>query len=132
MAEPERLTGQYLGTEVDSKWWKRYRHEGLFMGGNGEYWLEDDALVFHRLLTKEPFRIPFVAMTGARIGTWHAGKWLAGGPIVKIEWTASDGTRLSSGNGMRRREAAEALVAELNRRIDNHDSGSELRSGHSG
>lgn len=117
MTEPERHKGQYLGTEIDGKWWKRYRKDGFFLRGNGHYWLEPDVLAFHRLLTSEPLRIPFSAVVSVRIGSWHAGKWLAGSPIVKIDWTAPDGTRLSSGIGMRHRASAEALVATLEDRI---------------
>jgi hypothetical protein len=113
MSELEREKGQYLGTEVNGRWWKTYRRDGLSLRGNGHYWIENDALMFHRLLTKEPFRIPLAAITGARIGSRHGGKWLAGSPIVKIDWTASDGTRLSNGIGVRQREAAEALVELL-------------------
>lgn len=116
MAEPERHKGQYLGTEIDGRWWKRYRHDGFFVRGNGHYWLEPDALVFHRLLIKEPLRIPYSAITGARIATWHAGKWLTGSPIAKIDWLATDGSRLTSGIGMRHRTDAEALMVEVQRR----------------
>ena len=117
MAEPERHKGQYLGTEIDGKWWKRYRKDGFFVRGNGHYWLEPDALAFHRLLTNEPLRIPFSVITGARIGSWHAGKWLLGSPIVKIDWLSPDGARLTSGIGMRHRADAEALVDEVQRRL---------------
>jgi len=110
-----------VGTEVNGRWWKTYRRDGFFLRGNGHYWIENDALLFHRMLTKEPFRISLAAITGARIGSWHAGKWLAGSPIVKIEWIAGDGARLSSGIGMRHRAAAEALVAELQRHIGQND-----------
>jgi hypothetical protein len=30
--------GSYLGTEVDEKWYKRYRRDGFFARGSGEYW----------------------------------------------------------------------------------------------
>src|SRR5687768_8394364 len=114
MSESVRQSGQYLGTEIDGRWWKAYRRDGFFLRGNGRFRLEADAFVFLRHLTKEAFRIPFAAITGARIGSWHAGKWLAGSPIVKIDWTGLGGEHLSSGIGMRRREDAEALVTLLN------------------
>jgi len=124
--ESERQKAQYVGTEIDGKWWKSYRTDGFLMRGNGHYWLEANALTFHRLLTKEPLRIPFEVITGARIGSRHAGKWLVGSPIVKIDWTSPDGVRLTSGIGMRHRSDADALVAELQRQIagQTRDAGS--------
>lgn len=113
----EPRTGNYAGTERDGRWWKRARQDGLFVKGNGHYWLEDDALCFKRLLLKTPIRIPYTAMTGARIGAWHGGTWLAGRPIVKIAWRGADGAALGTGIGMGRRADAEALVAELERRM---------------
>ena len=98
------------------------------MRGNGHYWLEANALTFHRLLTKEPLRIPFEVITGARIGSRHAGKWLVGSPIVKIDWTSPDGVRLTSGIGMRHRSDACALIAEMQRRIFEKNSDIEQAS----
>mgnify|MGYP001567496802 CR=1 FL=1 len=31
--------GNYLGTEIDEKWWKRYRSPGFFARGSGEFWM---------------------------------------------------------------------------------------------
>jgi hypothetical protein len=107
----------YAGTEVGGKWWRRTRAHGLFVKGNGHYWLEPDALVVKRLLVKEPIRIPYAAMAGATIGKAHGGTWLAGRPIVKIGWTSPEGESYSTGLGMGRRADAEALVAELQRRM---------------
>jgi hypothetical protein len=109
----ERQSGQYLGTEIDGHWWNTYRRHGFFLRGNGHFWLDENAFVFRRRLTSEPMRIPFHAITSIRIGAWHAGKWLADRPIVKIDSTGPNGEHLSSGVGMRRREDAEALVSLL-------------------
>ena len=119
MSRRSSLSESYLGTELNGKWWKRYRHDGFFVRGNGVYTLEDDALTFKRLLLKEPIRIPYSAITCVQQGTWHAGKWLAGRPIVKIDWTAPDGSALSSGFGFATREMAEQLINELNERAAN-------------
>lgn len=29
--------GHYLGTEIDEKWWRRYRKNKFLARGNGEY-----------------------------------------------------------------------------------------------
>ena len=86
MTGPERRKGAYLGTEVDRSWWRRFRKDGFFMRGSGVWWLDAEGLYFLRTLTKEPLFIPFSEMRGLREGTWHAGKWLAGTPVVKLDW----------------------------------------------
>jgi hypothetical protein len=83
------------------------------MRGNGQCWIEGDSLRFHRLLTNEPLTIPLAAITGVRTGTWHAGKWLAGKPIVKIDWRNAKGRQLSSGFGFANFADSERLVQEL-------------------
>lgn len=117
MARRSALSESYAGTEVNGKWWRAYRKDGFLVRGNGRHAFTDDALTFKRLLMKEPLRIPYAAITGVRTGTWHAGKWLAGRPIVKVDWTAPDGSALSSGFGFATREMAETLIKELDARI---------------
>lgn len=104
--------GLYVGTEIDGRWWKRYRAPGFFARGNGSYWFAEGELRFDRALTKELTRIPLAKVTEVTVGTWHAGKWLAGKPIVKVGWEA-DGEQLSSGFGFADRQSADAFVAEL-------------------
>lgn len=101
----EKKLGSYLGTEIEGKWWKRYREEGFFARGNGEWWVDGDVLYFRRLLTRTPLIIPLDKVTEVKIGTWHAGRWILGRPIFKVLWTRQ-GLSLSSGfylEGDRRR-----------------------------
>ena len=105
----------YAGTEVDGRWWRRFRAPGFFASGNGTHRFEEDELRFQRALTKELTRIPLAKITGVTIGTWHAGTWHAGKPIVKVAWEA-DGRRLSSGFGFADRPSADAFVAEIRTR----------------
>mgnify|MGYP000283042842 CR=1 FL=1 len=58
--------GSYLGTEIEGKWWKRYREAGFFARGNGEWWIENGALCFRRQLTRTPLVIPFDEVTGEK------------------------------------------------------------------
>jgi hypothetical protein len=109
--EPAR-SALYAGTEVGGKWWKRYRAPGFFARGNGAYWFEDGEIRFHRALTKETTRIPLGLVTDVSIGTWHAGQWHAGKPIVKVAWT-KDSEQLSSGFGFGDRASADAFVAQI-------------------
>ena len=92
----EKKSGAYLGTEIDERWWKRYRKDGFFARGNGDYWLENDGLYFRRYLTKKPLIVPYHNVQKIRIGKWHAGQWRMGKPVLKIIWTKED-LRLSSG-----------------------------------
>ena len=78
--------GHYLGTEVDGKWWRRYRGAGFFARGNGRYWADSEAFRFLRYLTRTPLEIPFVRVTTVETGTRHAGRWCMGIPVVKIVW----------------------------------------------
>lgn len=83
--------------------------------GNGEYWFTDDAFWFRKLMSKAPLGIPFSAMSAVGIGSWHAGKWLAGRPIVQIDWRNQQGLSLTSGVGLGCRVFAEELKSELER-----------------
>jgi hypothetical protein len=92
----DRFPGWYLGTEIDAKWWKRYRKNGMFLRGRGEYWFNEQAFYFLRYLTQTPIVLPFSQLQGYETGTWHAGRWAWGMQIVKIIWE-HQGTLLYSG-----------------------------------
>ncbi len=83
-------TGLYLGTEINGKWWKRYKRDRLFARGNGRYWHDDRSFYFLRYLTKEPIGIPFEKVKEFKTGTWHSGRWCFGYPVLKILWTKDD------------------------------------------
>lgn len=88
--------GHYLGTEIDGRWHRRYRKNGLFARGLGEYWLDGDLLHFRRYLTKTPFSIPLGRVQSLELGKWHAGKWVGSKRALKLNWEL-DGQQLSSG-----------------------------------
>jgi hypothetical protein len=92
----ERRKGHYLGTEIDGKWWRRYRGEGFFARGNGEWWFDDEFFYFRRYLTKQALRIPRKRIINIHTGNWHAGRWAGGMNILKIMWDQGN-LRLSSG-----------------------------------
>jgi len=113
----ERKKGHYLGTEIDEKWWKRYRRDHLFARGTGEYWLEEDRFCFRRYLTKQPICIPFERAVQIKLGKWHAGRWSGGLLVLKILWS-KDGQSLSSGFVVSRNASdTHDLKAELEGRI---------------
>ena len=78
--------GHYYGTELDGIWWKRFLKMGFFARGLGQYWLDQSGFNFRRYLLPHQLQIPFRSIAGVRLGKWHAGKWAAGRPVLKIEW----------------------------------------------
>ena len=112
--------GHYLGTEIDEKWWKRYRKDKLFARGNGEYWFDETTLYFRRYLTKLPIEIPFARVMEVKIGTSHAGRWLLGRRVIKLIWH-KDGLKLSSGFILSPNlQDTETIMAELKHKITNN------------
>lgn len=110
-----RRKGHYLGTEIDEKWWKRYRKDKFFARGNGEYWFDDTAYYFRRYLTKQPIEIPFSRVIEVKIGKTHAGRWLLASRVLKLIWE-KDGIKLSSGFIVsRNQQETEAVMADLKR-----------------
>ena len=112
---PNRRKGHYLGTEIDEKWWKRYKKDKFFARGNGEYWLDDTAFYFRRYLTKHPIQIPFEKIVEVKIGKSHAGRWLLGSRVLKLIWQ-KEGMKLTSGFIVsRNHQDTEAVMADLMR-----------------
>ena len=112
-----RRKGHYLGTEIDEKWWKRYRKDKLFARGNGEYWFDDTALYFRRYLTKHPIVIPFAKVVELKIGKSHAARWIFGSRVLKSIWE-KEGIKLSSGFIVcRNQQETEALMDDLKLRF---------------
>ena len=112
--EPRR--GAYVGTERDGRWWKRALGDGLFVRGLGSYAIDDLGFVFRRIGVQREIVIPFAKMRAVRIGRWHAGRWGARQPIIKIDWE-QDGRDLSSGFVIPDRAEANQLRDELGRRM---------------
>jgi hypothetical protein len=107
----EKRRGHYLGTELDQKWWKRYRQENFFIRGNGTFWIDNQVFFFQRSLSKTPIQIPFYKMFDFKIGHWHCGRWSLGQPIIKIFWKEK-GEVLTSGFVLTKTQAeAETLIS---------------------
>lgn len=88
--------GHYFGTEIDGKWWKRYREPGYFARGSGGFDLDAAGIHFDRKLAKEPLLINWDEVTSAQLGKWHAGQWGARRPVLKV-WFDRDGVSMSAG-----------------------------------
>ncbi|MCP3997621.1 MAG: hypothetical protein GY722_21560 [bacterium] len=108
--------GNYFGTEIDSKWWKRYRAPGFFARGNGEFTTDEEGIHFLRLLTKEPLTISWGEVRSATLGKGHAGRWAMGRPILKVGFER-DGSNLVAGFFLSKDwQAMEQLAADLTAR----------------
>jgi len=113
-----RRKGHYLGTEINEKWWKRFKKNKFFARGNGEYWIDDTALYFRRYLIKNPIVIPFAEIIEMKFGKSHAGRWLLGSQVLKLNWEKDD-MKLSSGFIFsRNQQETEAVMADFKRRCD--------------
>lgn len=121
----EKKTGHYLGTEIDEKWWKRYRKDRFFARGNGEYGHDEQGFYFLRYLTKEPLFIPFESILEIKSRKWHSGRWSAGVEILKIIWN-KEGWRLSSGFRVSaKKEETDRLKEILKEKIKSQEKGRE-------
>lgn len=110
--------GNYFGTEIDGKWWKRYRAPGLFARGNGEFAMDDEGIHFRRLLTKEPLTISWTEARSVTLGKGHAGRWAMGRPILKIAFER-DGSDLTAGFYLSSDwSEMKQLAADLNAKLD--------------
>lgn len=109
--------GGYFGTEVDGKWWKRYKGRAFFARGNGEFWMDDDGIHFRKLLTERPLTIRWHEMTDADLSRTHAGRWATGRPILQVMFQR-DGHDLVAGFLLSRNwDDMEELASDLRRKI---------------
>ena len=42
----DRKAGHYFGTEIDDKWWKRYKKGKMLARGKGFYWYDKKKFIF--------------------------------------------------------------------------------------
>ena len=116
-SEGGKKTGHYLGTEINGKWWRRYRQEGFFARGNGEWRYDASAFYFEKYPGGGEIVIPWQTVTEIETGRWHAGRWTGGLPVVKICWQKG-GQRLSSGFLLSNdRKEVENILSRLKRMV---------------
>ncbi len=113
----EKTKGYYFGTEIDRKWWKRYKADSMFARGNGEFWMDEQGIHFRKFLTKKPLLVSWKEMRGAELGKWHAGRWGGGRPVMKIDFERN-GNKLCAGFSISKAwDQMEAFVRDLNANI---------------
>lgn len=113
------IAGKYYGTEIDEKWWTRYRKDKMFARGNGTFSYNQESISFLRKLTKTPIKIGFHEIVEIKIGKWHSGQWGAGRKIIKIIWK-KNAQILSSGFSIAMDNSEiDKVLSELNSHILN-------------
>ena len=90
----QKRRGQYLGTRIDHKWWRRYTKEGFFTSGIGEYWIKDGSLFFQRRNKSKPIRLPLRSLAEIKICPCKGRTGRI--KVIKLIWE-KDGHWLSSG-----------------------------------
>lgn len=110
--------GQYYGTELDGKWWKRYRKAGYFVRGLGRYWVDESGFVFRRYLLPSEIHIPYGSISSVKLGAWHAGKWAAGRHVLKLEWQDGEHHLVSGFTLLQPPEAMLTLMKAIAPRLD--------------
>ena len=109
-----KIVAKYYGTEINEKWWKRYKKDGMFVRGNGTFSYNEQSISFFRLLNNTSIIIDFQKILEFKIGKWHAGQWGVGKPIIKILWK-KDNQILSSGFSLCIESVEiEMILSELN------------------
>jgi len=89
----QKKRGQYLGTKISHKWWRRYSKGGFRTRGIGDYWIKDGSLFFQHRARQKPIRLPLRNLTEIKI--CPCKRWTSGMPIIKLVWE-KDGHWLSS------------------------------------
>ena len=85
--------GQYLGTKISHKWWRRYSKGGFLTRGIGDYWIKDGSLFFQRQNQKKTIHLPLGKL--AEIKVCPCKGRTNGMPVLKLVWE-KDGHWLSS------------------------------------
>ena len=88
--------GQYLGTEIDHKWWRRYRKGGFSTRGVGEYWIKDGSLFFQHRARQNPICLPLQNIVEIVLCPCKQRFRTGNKPIVRLTWQKGD-RWLSSG-----------------------------------
>jgi hypothetical protein len=106
-----------MGTELDEKWYRRYKKKGFFARGLGDWWIENNIFRFHRIMLKKDLEIPLARVRAIELGRWHGGQWAGRKRVLKFIWE-HEGRRLSSGFVLTRSSADAARLREkLERQI---------------
>lgn len=108
--------GNYFGTEINGKWWKRYREPGFFARGNGEFDLDATGISFRKKLTREPLIIAWTEISAAGLGKWHAGRWAMGHPVLRVEFVRDDQSLCAGFLLSRDWSEMERLAADITKR----------------
>jgi hypothetical protein len=91
----QKKRGQYLGTEIDHKWWQRYSEEGFFTRGTGEYWIKDGTFYFQHQVRQKPIKLPLQDIVEIALHPCNRRTKIGVMQIIELVWQ-KDGLWLSS------------------------------------
>jgi hypothetical protein len=94
MNATQKKRGQYLGTRIGHKWWRRYTEGGFYARGNGEYWIKDGSLFFQHATSGQTINLPLGSLVEIKVCPCR--RQTGGIPIIRLVWE-KDGSWLNSG-----------------------------------
>jgi hypothetical protein len=109
----QKKPSQYLGTEIDHKWWRRYSKGGFSTRGIGEYWIKDGSLFFQHRARQKPICFPLQNIVEVILCPCKQRFRIGNKPVIKLVWQMgnrwlSSGFALSEGM-----EEASGLLASM-------------------
>ncbi len=113
----ENIEGKYFGTEIDGKWWKRFRKDKMLARGNGILSYDEQSISFLRRLTTKPITIQYSDILEIKLGSWHAGQWAAGRKIFKIVWKKENMILSSGFSILKSQQETIEIISILKRRL---------------
>jgi len=109
----QKKRGQYLGTRIGHKWWRRYSKGGFFTRGIGEYWIKDGSLYFQHHNKQKPIALPLGSIVEIKLCPCSKRIQIGRIPIIKLVWKKND-TWLTSGFALSgSMEETNSLLASL-------------------
>jgi hypothetical protein len=91
----QKKRGQYLGTEIDHRWWQRYSEDGFFTRGFGEYWIQDGTFHFQHQVRQNPIKLPLQKIVEIVLHPCNRRAKIGVMQIIELIWQ-KDGLWLSS------------------------------------
>ena len=86
----QKKRGQYLGTKIGHKWWRRYSKGGFFTRGIGDYWIKDGSLFFQHHSKQKPIALPLHSIVEIKLCPCNKRIRIGNTPIIKLVWKMND------------------------------------------
>jgi len=86
----QKKRGQYLGTEIDHKWWQCYSEGGFFTRGIGEYWIKDGTFYFQHQVRQKPIKLPLQDIVEIALHPCNRRTHIGVMQIIELIWQKDD------------------------------------------